>query len=344
MNKYGSTLIAHCGTRKVAREELQKIPVPEATRTHQPLSHYQIVEVLEESLSYRFLKVVRDEYAISPDGMRMFGVMDLDSEFDGCRFSIGLRNSNDKSMRLALTAGLRVAVCDNMMFSGDFNPLLHKHTRNLELADSIALAVDRIHRNFLPLRAKVSEMKKINLSDEMCKVIIYNAFVDKRVKGLPRHLLPQVHEHYFKPGFEEFEARNLWSLSNAFTSAFKRLLPVRQFEVTARLGAFLTRVQEDLGQNGELELNLQKRAEQNKKPDSADSSEKNFQLPAPPHQFGYFACGKDEIKEDRDPNEDDPENSYESEEFDEYFDSEEESDAIDEAEEELFNEFIRRAA
>ena len=44
-----STLVAHCGTHKVSRDELMMIPVPEGTRTHQPLSHYEIVEVLEEA-------------------------------------------------------------------------------------------------------------------------------------------------------------------------------------------------------------------------------------------------------------------------------------------------------
>lgn len=85
MNDTGSTLMAHCGARKVTREELMKMPVPEATRTHQPLSHFEIVEVLEEALSFRYLKIVRDEYAVSPDGMKMFGVMDLSAEFDGGR-------------------------------------------------------------------------------------------------------------------------------------------------------------------------------------------------------------------------------------------------------------------
>lgn len=174
-----ATLLAHCGSRKITREELHEIPVPLGTRTHQPLSHYEVVEVLTESLSFRMLKVIRDEYAVSKDGMKMFGVMDLNSEFDGCRFSIGLRNSNDKSMRLALTAGLRVMVCDNMAFSGDFNPLQHKHTRNLELQEAITVAVDRIHRNFLPLQRKVRKMKALMLSDEAAKLVIYEAFLER---------------------------------------------------------------------------------------------------------------------------------------------------------------------
>ena len=146
MNENGSTLMAHCGARKVTRDELREMPLPEATKTHQPLPHFQIVEVLEEALSFRHLRVVKDEYAVSQDGLKMFGVMDLDAAFEGGRFSIGLRNSNDKSMRLALTAGYRVFVCDNMAFSGDFSPLLHKHTSKLNLTDSIAVAVDRIKK------------------------------------------------------------------------------------------------------------------------------------------------------------------------------------------------------
>lgn len=240
MNDQSSTLVAHCGARKIAREELKSIPVPEGTKTHQPLSHLEIVEVLEEALSFRHLQVVKDEYAVSADGMKMFGVMDLNSQFTGGRFSIGLRNSNDKSMRLALTAGYRVFVCDNMAFSGDFAPLHHKHTRNLELRDSISIAVDRIHRNFETLEQQVRAMTDFGLTDNDAKLFIYRAFLENEIRGIPRNLMPLVHEHYFKPAIDAFVPRNLWSLSNAFTSAFKQLTPMKQFEVTARLGAFFT--------------------------------------------------------------------------------------------------------
>lgn len=33
------TLIAHCGTRKISRDELAIIPAPPPTRTHQPVAH-----------------------------------------------------------------------------------------------------------------------------------------------------------------------------------------------------------------------------------------------------------------------------------------------------------------
>lgn len=240
MNENGSTLVAHCGARKVTRDELKEMPLPEATRTHQPLQHFEIVKVLEEALSFRHLRIVKDEYAVSHDGLKMFGVMDLDAAFEGGRFSIGLRNSNDKSMRLALTAGYRVFVCDNMAFSGDFSPLLHKHSAKLNLTDSIAVAVDRIYRGLDSIANQITLMREYGLTDNDARLIIYRAFVDRVLKGVPRQLMPVVHANYFDPAHEDFRSRNLWSLSNAFTSAFKSLGPLKQFEAAAKLGLYMS--------------------------------------------------------------------------------------------------------
>ena len=55
----------------------------------------------------------------------------------------------------------------------------------------------------------------------------------------PKHLARAVHENYFQPRHEEFEARTAWSLSNAFTSSFKELDAVPQFRATAKLAGFL---------------------------------------------------------------------------------------------------------
>ena len=308
MNDTSSVLVALCGARKVTRKELMEIPVPTGTRTHQPLSHYEIVEVLEEALSFRYLKVVRDEYAVSQDGMKMFGVMDLDYGFSGCRFSIGLRNSNDKSMRLALTAGYRVFVCDNMAFSGDFTPMLYKHTRKLDLKDSVSIAIDRIHRGFEPIKAQVEAMRLQSLTDEEVKLIIYQAFLEGRIRGVPKYLLSEVHNLYFKPHYESFVPRNLWSLSNAFTSAFKKLAPVKQFQVTARLGAYLSEIQEKLKLRQEPKLDLL----------PGSGARAPLQLVETKHQQSS--------------NEDEPEEDDLGEEFDEYYDSEDEEELIEEYE------------
>ena len=71
---------------KIGRTELAQIAVPEATRTHRPVPHHEIVEALVETLSFRHIGVVNEEYAVSPDGMKMFGVLDLETQMEGCRF------------------------------------------------------------------------------------------------------------------------------------------------------------------------------------------------------------------------------------------------------------------
>jgi hypothetical protein len=107
---------------KLTREELSLVETPVAIATHKPIPHISVVEKLIEALGFRQIGVVREEYAVSSDGMKMFGVMDLSSGFEGCRFAIGLRISHDKSFRLSCTVGLRVFVCENLAFHGEYTP------------------------------------------------------------------------------------------------------------------------------------------------------------------------------------------------------------------------------
>ena len=94
-----SQLIAHCGTEKLTREQLKAIPVPDATEIYQPLAHFDIVQSLLEALAFRHISAIRDEYAVSLDGMKIFGVLDLETTFEGCRFSIGMRKTNPCASR-----------------------------------------------------------------------------------------------------------------------------------------------------------------------------------------------------------------------------------------------------
>src|ERR1700739_4860800 len=171
-------LLAHSGSSKITRDELKLIPTPEASPTHQPIPHNQIVEALVEGLSFRHISAIREEYAVSSDGMKMFGVLDLETTFDGCRFSVGIRNSNDKSMRLAVTVGYRVLVCDNMALHGAFTPVLAKHTTRLSLVDILSVGVDRMQRNFEPMRKQVEAWKGARLLDDTARLVIYRAFVE----------------------------------------------------------------------------------------------------------------------------------------------------------------------
>src|ERR1035437_7294427 len=186
-----STLIA--STEKLTRQQLALVPTPVGTATHRPVPHGGVVEALIETLGFRHINVVKDEFAISKDGMKMFGVLDLDTGMHGCRFSIGIRNAHDKSMRLALTVGYKVFVCDNMAFSGDFEPVLAKHSKHYNPVQAISIGVDQMQRNFKPMVEQVDRWRESQLSDAAAKLVIYGAFVEAEL-DIPHHLDPIVHD------------------------------------------------------------------------------------------------------------------------------------------------------
>jgi hypothetical protein len=231
-----STLISCNGT--ITRAELANVPTPPSTATHVPIPHASVVDALVETLAHRQIAVVGEEFALSADGMEMFGVLDLATGFEGCRFAIGIRNANNKRFRLACTVGLRVFVCHNLAFRGDYSPVLAKHSKRFSLEDALSIGVDRMQRNFEPMRQQVDNWRNEQLSTATAKLSIYRAFIEGDLE-VPKHLARRVHDLYFNPQHEEFQPRTMWSLSNAFTSAFKELDPIPQFKATAKLGAFL---------------------------------------------------------------------------------------------------------
>ena len=88
------------------------------------------------------------------------------------------------------------------------------------------------------MRQQVESWRANQMSAAAAKLTIYRAFVEGDL-DVPGHLARKVHELYFNPQHEEFQPRTMWSLSNAFTSAFKELDPIPQFRATAKLGGFL---------------------------------------------------------------------------------------------------------
>ena len=233
------TLLSETGI--IDRTRLALVPTPQGTPTHRPIPHAEVVNALIETLGFRHIGVVREQYAVDRTGMKMFGVIDLETAEQEFRFSIALRNSHDKSMRLGLTVGLRVFCCDNMAFSGDFEPVLAKHSKHFNLIEAVSIGVDQMQRNFKPMVEQVDRWRGSQLSDAAAKLVIYRAFVEAEL-DIPHHLDRKVHDLYFRPTHPEFQSRTMWSLSNAFTSAFKELEPLPQFRATARLADFLQQI------------------------------------------------------------------------------------------------------
>src|SRR5712692_6571519 len=61
---------------------------------------------------------------------------------------------------------------------GVFTPVLAKHSKSFSLIDCISVDVDRMQRNFEPMRKQVEAWQRSELTDVTAKVVIYEAFVE----------------------------------------------------------------------------------------------------------------------------------------------------------------------
>lgn len=233
-----ATVTAAAGARKVTREELTLIEPPEGTNSHRPIKHELVVSKIEESLRLRNIAVVGQQFAVSNDGMKLFGALILNHEYTGVQMALGLRNSNDKSLTLGLTVGYEVKVCSNLMFKGDFTPLQAKHTKNFELDDALAIGIERMHKGFIPLQESIDAWTSCELTDDRAKTVLYDAFAGRH-SFLPPKLLKLAHGAYFNPE-PAFESRTFWSLSNALTESAKALNPTQFYQQTAKIGGYLS--------------------------------------------------------------------------------------------------------
>jgi hypothetical protein len=231
--------MALLGANKIKRDALAVIATPEPTDTFKPISHHVLAQSLIETLSFRHINVVEDDYVVSEDGMKMFGLLQLEATFLDIRFSIGIRNANDRSMRLGLVAGYNVMVCSNMSFHGEFKPVLAKHSKHFNLEDALTIGVDRIQKNWKPMQQELEHRRTVDISDNQARLMIYDAFLTNR---FPIKLMKPVDKEYFNPSYEEFKPKTLWSLENAFTHGFKQLRPIPQYQATAQLGTFMKNV------------------------------------------------------------------------------------------------------
>jgi hypothetical protein len=123
------TLMLHAGATPVDYAGLRLLPVPVATETHVPIAHSAVVDMVKYSLGFYGHEVLTEDYGVTPDGGRFFGVLSLRSKYGDYTDTVGLRNSHDKRFPIGISFGSRVFVCDNLAFSGD-HVIKRRHTAN----------------------------------------------------------------------------------------------------------------------------------------------------------------------------------------------------------------------
>ena len=175
------SLMAHCTTDYVSRNEVMAVPAPPFTETWHPVAHSDILTSFENAMVKRAngLSVVNEQYSLSANGANMFGVWHLDQRINGMASTIGIRNSINKSFALGVCSGTHVFVCDNMAFSGEFIEF-KRHTKGLTIESLRTIfqnAVPQIIEDIENFNSWHLKLKEIDLSENDFKLLTYESFV-----------------------------------------------------------------------------------------------------------------------------------------------------------------------
>ena len=234
-------LSAHKNTEIVTRETLRALPAVIGTDSFKPVAHIELVETFEREFNRRDIQIVRDQFAINKNGMRLFGTFDLTlNGVDGMAAALGFRTANNRTMSLQGIAGMRVFVCDNMAFSGETIVLRRRHTSGLNLLDEVVEAINQYETHYKRLKLEISSLQNVYLDDIKSKVLLHDIFA-KQI--MPVRFFPQVSDVYFnqyvnseEPKYAAFRERTAWNLLNAFTEVAKDMPLTTRIDATQEVG------------------------------------------------------------------------------------------------------------
>lgn len=217
-----TNLILHCGASRVEREQLTTVATPAATETWCPIPHLALVEQVEKALTTVNMRVVNQSHALTKEGNRYFGLLEVancQSDKDYA-YVLGLRNSHDKSLPASLVIGSQVFVCDNLSFSGEIR-MDRKHTTHImaDLAGLTCRAVGRLSDKWNDMGRRIEAYKTHELSDSTAHDLVVRML---DAKAITTTQIPGVLNEWRTPRHPEFaQYRNVWRLFNAVTEMSK---------------------------------------------------------------------------------------------------------------------------
>ena len=230
-------MMLHCGAEQVSLDDLRAVKVPEATRTYQPVSHYDMAfnlgNVTRELLTPKGYTFVKEQYGLGREGQKFFGLFQYRNGGTEMGMAVAFRNSYDKSMSAGIAIGAQVFVCDNLAFSGDIC-VMKKHTANIieSLRNEMITAVFNSVCKYEQVHKHLDYFRTLPIDNNRGFEII------GRLAGEEVITATEVNESFRqwkKPEYPEFGERNVYSLYNSVTCALRSAPPQRILEAHKRL-------------------------------------------------------------------------------------------------------------
>lgn len=214
------------GDKPITFNQLTTLPTPPSRgRWHQTVPFYDFADEVSKQLASNGFEILGQEYAITHDNNRMFGLMEVsheDVETPDWGVQIGLRASHDQSVSRGMVLGSRVFVCSNLCFSGDLMSVQTKQTTHImeRLPEMIARGLANLQPMIERNQKRFDHYKLAPIDD----VTADHTLVEMLRAGClsPSQMARAVRE-FDEPSFEEHgeEGDSVWKLFNACTQALK---------------------------------------------------------------------------------------------------------------------------
>lgn len=168
--------------KQLSIEDLYAIPLPNETRTYKPVSHTDIVNLINERAINAGLNEIGHTYVSAREGRQLIGYFDYASNDDEMGIRLAFKNSYDKSMAFGVALGANVFVCSNGVVSGEIS-LKHKHVDdvNEEMFEKIHFGFEKIRDIFNNIKATSVELKNVNLEANKIYQLSGKLFIEKGI-------------------------------------------------------------------------------------------------------------------------------------------------------------------
>ena len=219
---------------------VRSVKLPEnivATSTFQPLTHDQVLTLIDEGLNRAGLAAVRDErgdairkFTLAKDGAKMYGILPIDVDIlsptsvdsnDSIRLQLGIVNSFDRTLACRIGFGSVVSVCTNGCVFAE-KVLGRKHTTNIlsELPDLIDQTLGETEAYVKAQGRFFSRLREIELDNRDAHDMVIRMAREGAIK---KGEILDIVEEYHDPRHEVFAQPTAWALHNAVTESAKRI-------------------------------------------------------------------------------------------------------------------------
>lgn len=130
------------GDKQLNRSEVGNLilPTPMGAR-HNPIAFIDRIDYITASLIKHNLKIVNEAFVVTANGNKIFGLMQLESLYDGYSTMLAFNGSYDQTLSFHLSFGDGVGICSNLCIWGEF---IIKTKQTTFIRERLPLAIDNV--------------------------------------------------------------------------------------------------------------------------------------------------------------------------------------------------------